>query len=1361
MKRATICTVVTLVGLHTGWGAPSVSMAGVGNAIQSEGLVVLGQSPANGRAGLTARDVDRLLTQARSAIRDGQLDQAEKWIVQAEQSGVTYTLFHVGDTPQKARRALEKARNAASGTRQQSSTSRTNPFALGHNQDKIATNDPFASRDPNVASASVPASVGLPSSDPNVDSIPASKMPDGMDRDPSGIDRLLEPSAADREKLGASATKLRGARLALAVGDVRRAAAFVAEAKQLGLHYGLGDDSPAKVEAAIAKYQQVQKNQAALDSSPAWQRHYAQILHEQAEALLAWKEYDEAERLAVDAQRFLGQPEPFGIQPQVLIKRIAAAREANSKNRPEGPSTQTPATALRSDQDTKRKVQILLAQAREALLHGKLDVAEQYATQASGLNVPESAFGAEEDRPSAVVLAIHVARMQAASNTASPASNHVSGIYRPETDPTRTIPAVNGSTDLGNVGTGREIPAPLRTPTEPAPLLNPHANGGFSKDARELLTAGEEALRNQNINGALDYFRQAYEYRDQLDPAALQRLQGHLQLLSTGTAELPTPVGTSLIDAASEQEKVAIRQLSADLTKQQSDARQLRETNPSQALHMLKQSRRTIETASINEAARIQLLRRVDLSIADTETYIEQNRAQLELDAKNRDILEEIDRDRRMKVELQEKIKQLVDEFNQLQKEQKYDEMEVVARRLHELAPDDQTVNQIWLTAKNKMADVRNQRFMDEKAIAFDRALFASEKASMMMDPDEPYQYTDAHSWDQLTRMRRSRFGKRERHMTERELEIKQRLKMPVQLRYTDRPLSEVIHGLGELAGINIHLDPLGLTQEGVRSDTSVTIELRNEITLASALRILLEPLHLSYVIKDEVLKITSEGLRDGEIYTEVYNVADLVIPIPNFTPSGNVGLQGLINDAHAAMGYGNFAAPGPLAVAVNDPRHPQGNATPANSAVLAQQTGGITGTGFSGPMAPIGGGPGGLGGASQADFDSLIDLIVSTISADSWDEVGGPGSIRPFETNLSLVVSQTQEVHEEIADLLDQLRRLQDLQVTIEVRFITLSDRFFERIGVDFDFNVEDGPAILSQMSVPSTPGQAIEGRHPSATVGLQLPAGDRAFPNFTADLDIPFRNDSFGLSVAPEFGSPVDVATFGFAILSDIEAYFLISAAQGDRRSNVLEAPKVTLFNGQQATVSDTVQRPFVISVIPVVGDFAAAQQPVIVVLSEGTFMSIQAVVSDDRRYVRLTVVPFFSQIGDVEEFTFEGSETSASGSSSRDDDDDENAEEHSEESLVRRSGTTVQLPTFQFVSVSTTVSVPDGGTVLLGGIKRLEEGRNEFGVPLLSKVPYINRLFKNVGIARSTTSLMMMVTPRIIIQEEEEARLSSVNE
>ena len=204
------------------------------------------------------------------------------------------------------------------------------------------------------------------------------------------------------------------------------------------------------------------------------------------------------------------------------------------------------------------------------------------------------------------------------------------------------------------------------------------------------------------------------------------------------------------------------------------------------------------------------------------------------------------------------------------------------------------------------------------------------------------------------------------------------------------------------------------------------------------------------------------------------------------------------------------------------------------------------------------------------------------------------------------------------------------------------------------------------------------------------------------------------------------------------------------------MLQAPKVTLFNGQQAFVSDTSQRPFVISVIPVVGDFAAAQQPVIVVLNEGTSLSVQAVVSNDRRFVRLTLVPFFSQIGDVEEFTFNGTQTTTTPATRRSIRRPTTTTTDGKTTNTTIEGTTVQLPTFAFTTVTTTVSVPDGGTVLLGGIKRLSEGRNERGVPLLSKVPYINRLFKNVGIGRETQSLMMMVTPRIIIQEEEEEKL-----
>lgn len=87
--------------------------------------------------------------------------------------------------------------------------------------------------------------------------------------------------------------------------------------------------------------------------------------------------------------------------------------------------------------------------------------------------------------------------------------------------------------------------------------------------------------------------------------------------------------------------------------------------------------------------------------------------------------------------------------------------------------------------------------------------------------------------------------------------------------------------------------------------------------------------------------------------------------------------------------------------------------------------------------------------------------------------------------------------------------------------------------------------------------------------------------------------------------------------------------------------------------------------------------------------------------------------------------------------------------------QQNTTVQLPTFNVTSASTTVTVPDRGTALLGGIDRMREGSVTRGVPMLSKVPGVNRLFTNRGIGREVGSMNMSVTPRIIIMEEEELR------
>ena len=222
-----------------------------------------------------------------------------------------------------------------------------------------------------------------------------------------------------------------------------------------------------------------------------------------------------------------------------------------------------------------------------------------------------------------------------------------------------------------------------------------------------------------------------------------------------------------------------------------------------------------------------------------------------------------------MKVKLQQKIAEMVEEFNRLNHEQRYAEAEIVARRLNEIAPDDPVAKQVWQNAKFIRREMMNRQLVDNKEDSVWEQLNAVEESAVnpVADDGKNWSTTRRH-WKDFIPKRKGSKERTQRH-TERELEIERRLQTPVLLKYQETPLSEVMTGLSELTGVNIHLDPRGLSQEGVNSDTPVTINLSKEISLKSALNLILEPLHLSYVVNDEVLKITSEQLRDGEIYHE------------------------------------------------------------------------------------------------------------------------------------------------------------------------------------------------------------------------------------------------------------------------------------------------------------------------------------------------------------------------------------------------------------------------------------------------------------------------------------------------------------
>jgi general secretion pathway protein D len=181
-----------------------------------------------------------------------------------------------------------------------------------------------------------------------------------------------------------------------------------------------------------------------------------------------------------------------------------------------------------------------------------------------------------------------------------------------------------------------------------------------------------------------------------------------------------------------------------------------------------------------------------------------------------------------------------------------------------------------------------------------------------------------------------------------------------------------VADAMRQIAGqleVAIWLDPEGLEEADVAPDQLVSLQLP-PVRARNALRVLLEPLHLKAVVGDGVLKITSAEKASETLETRVYNVRDLV------ETSTRAAVQ--------------FGTPVPV---------PEGTKVVMRS-----------------DLAEV-----------YQDFDTLIDLITSTVQPDTWTDNGGQGSISGYPRGTLLVISQTDDIHEEIQQLLNMMRGAAD----------------------------------------------------------------------------------------------------------------------------------------------------------------------------------------------------------------------------------------------------------------------------------------------------------------------------------------------
>lgn len=165
---------------------------------------------------------------------------------------------------------------------------------------------------------------------------------------------------------------------------------------------------------------------------------------------------------------------------------------------------------------------------------------------------------------------------------------------------------------------------------------------------------------------------------------------------------------------------------------------------------------------------------------------------------------------------------------------------------------------------------------------------------------------------------------------------------------FRDVPLTEFVQAIGDRFGINVVIDVKSLEDFGIDTATPVSAQLR-DAKLESCLYLVLESLELTWMIRHELLMITTPEKAEANLEIRVYPARDLVL-------------------------------------------------------IERERT-------------------------VDADFDGLISMITNSIEPDSWDMVGGPGSIEPEFNSLSLVISQPWRVHRQIEPLLTTLRKVREMQ--------------------------------------------------------------------------------------------------------------------------------------------------------------------------------------------------------------------------------------------------------------------------------------------------------------------------------------------
>jgi type II secretory pathway component GspD/PulD (secretin) len=81
---------------------------------------------------------------------------------------------------------------------------------------------------------------------------------------------------------------------------------------------------------------------------------------------------------------------------------------------------------------------------------------------------------------------------------------------------------------------------------------------------------------------------------------------------------------------------------------------------------------------------------------------------------------------------------------------------------------------------------------------------------------------------------------------------------------------------------------------------------------------------------------------------------------------------------------------------------------------------------------------------------------------------------------------------------------------------------------------------------------------------------------------------------------------------------------------------------------------------------------------------------------------------------------------------------------------------VPTIANRYIKTTVSVPNDGTIVLGGLIQSSDQEGRSGIPYLSRIPYVGALFRSTTKEKIRRELVVLLRPHVTVSPDQSIEL-----